>query len=480
MSCGRAGSASTSMSTSAASHGSRRPRSWPRTSNTCSAVGADPKRSTSYPGPDPTTDPACPMQARQPTPRDAAARACSSARGVAGCRGAGPPGRRGRPDLAPAGRTVRSGQTCPAGWHRHRGRAGGRARLSPARAGGSPGRLPGAGGGADQCPAAARRGAERRRDRRLPPSPRRLDRDGDCGRRLGSAGGGGCAGGPGQGRGGPAGGNTLGRHLGGPREAVAAQQMERAGAAESTRAVGAAESSRAAAEAEARRLRSRLAGLEEALEGARRADREGRGLGTIRLGLLLDTLTEAAAGLRRELALPASSLRPADTVDALEPGESAGSGRPRDDPALLDDLLALPRAHLVVDGYNVTKSVWQSMPLEAQRTRLVQGLAALVARTGAEVTCVFDGADVSVPPAMIPGQGVRVRFSARGQTADDLILRMVAAEPSGRPVIVVSSDREVADGVRRQGARALETPALVGLLAGGATPARRHPLPGRP
>jgi hypothetical protein len=33
-------------------------------------------------------------------------------------------------------------------------------------------------------------------------------------------------------------------------------------------------------------------------------------------------------------------------------------------------------------------------------------------------------------------------------------------------VIVVSSDREVADGVRRQGARALETPALVGLLAG--------------
>jgi predicted RNA-binding protein with PIN domain len=173
-----------------------------------------------------------------------------------------------------------------------------------------------------------------------------------------------------------------------------------------------------------------------------------------------------AAGLRRELALPVSSLRPADTVDALEPGGSAGSGRPRDDPALLDDLLALPRAHLVVDGYNVTKSVWPSMPLEAQRTRLVQGLAALVARTGAEVTCVFDGADVSVPSAVIPGQGVRVRFSARGQTADDLILRMIAAEPSGRPVIVVSSDREVADGVRRQGARALETPALVGLLAG--------------
>ena len=104
------------------------------------------------------------------------------------------------------------------------------------------------------------------------------------------------------------------------------------------------------------------------------------------------------------------------------------------------------------------------MPLEAQRTRLVQRLAALSARTGAEVTCVFDGADVSVPPPVTPAQGVRVRFSLHGQSADELIGRLVAAEPPGRAVIVVSSDREVADGVRSSGARAVDSEVLMPLL----------------
>jgi predicted RNA-binding protein with PIN domain len=254
-------------------------------------------------------------------------------------------------------------------------------------------------------------------------------------------------------------------HLNEARTQVATSvDAGRAAAAESARAVSVAESGRAGAEAEARRLRARLAEVEQALEGARRAGREGRSLETARLGLLLDTLAEAAAGLRRELALPASTVRPADTVDAREPAPASAGGRPGDDPATLDDLLSLPQAHLIVDGYNVTKSAWPTMPLQAQRNRLVQGLAALAARTGAEVTCVFDGADVEAP-AVALGPGVRVRFSPHGQTADELIRRLVAAEPVGRPVTVVSSDREVADGVRRSGARAVDSAALVGLMS---------------
>lgn len=258
---------------------------------------------------------------------------------------------------------------------------------------------------------------------------------------------------------------ALRRRLGEARDqAAAAEKAARRAVDEAGRAVAAAETARAAADAEARRLRNRLTALEEALESARRTDREGRSLGTVRLGLLLDTLAEAAAGLRRELALPASALRPADTVDAPQPGVAADAARPRDDPSYLEDLLVLPRAHLVVDGYNVTKAAWPTMPLEAQRTRLVHGLAALTARTGAEVTCVFDGADVSVPPPVTAAQGVRVRFSPQGRSADELIRRLVAAEPPGRPVVVVSSDREVADGVRRRGARAVESTALIALL----------------
>ncbi len=47
---------------------------------------------------------------------------------------------------------------------------------------------------------------------------------------------------------------------------------------------------------------------------------------------------------------------------------------------------------------------------------------------------------------------MRVLFSAAGETADDLIRRLVGAEPAGRPIVVVSSDRQVATDVARAGA----------------------------
>jgi len=263
---------------------------------------------------------------------------------------------------------------------------------------------------------------------------------------------------------------ALRRKLQDARErATGAESEAKAAAAEAGEVTGVAETARSAAEAEARRLRARLTEAEQALETVRRAEREGRSLGTARLRLLLDTLTEAAAGVRRELALPPGDLRPADAV--LETGEAVayvgpdhGRALAPDDPAWLETLLALPQVHLVVDGYNVTKLEWGTMPLEAQRTRLAQGLSALVARTGAEVTCVFDGADLVATPTVTSPRGVRVRFSPPGVTADELVRRLVRAEPEGRPVVVVSSDREVAEGVRRRGVRAVGSRALLGLL----------------
>jgi predicted RNA-binding protein with PIN domain len=54
-----------------------------------------------------------------------------------------------------------------------------------------------------------------------------------------------------------------------------------------------------------------------------------------------------------------------------------------------------------------------------------------------------------------------VLFSSEGETADELIRRLVRAEPPGRPVVVVSSDREVADGVLQSGARPLPSTLLL-------------------
>ncbi|MDG4827166.1 NYN domain-containing protein [Asanoa sp. WMMD1127] len=227
---------------------------------------------------------------------------------------------------------------------------------------------------------------------------------------------------------------------------------------------------RAAADhdAELRRVRARLAEAETAAGSARQSAKEARSVDDARLWLLLETIGQAAVGLRRELALEPTDRRPADYVAEAhgdQPGAaSTARALDNDDPARLDQLLALPRAHLVVDGYNVTKRGYGDMSLEQQRKRLITGLGGIAAQTGDEVTVVFDGAERvhGLPPAP---RGVRVLFSRKGETADELIRRLVRAEPSGRPVVVVSSDREVADGVRRHGAYPLGADALVRRLS---------------
>ncbi|BDH10696.1 NYN domain-containing protein [Streptomyces hygroscopicus] len=225
-----------------------------------------------------------------------------------------------------------------------------------------------------------------------------------------------------------------------------------------------------AADSEARRLKARIAEAEATLEASRRSAREGRSVEDMRLRLLLDTVLDAAQGLRRELALPPASVHPADTVEAVAPGrmtpkDIAARALSEMDPALLDQLLALPQAHLVVDGYNVTKTGYPTMPLDKQRLRLLGGLAVLAAQTGAEMTCVFDGAELAAPVLLAPPRGVRVLFSKPGVTADELIRQLVRAEPPGRPVVVVSTDREVADGVAKAGARPVASALLLKRLA---------------
>ncbi|MER6633265.1 NYN domain-containing protein [Streptomyces sp. NPDC000987] len=240
------------------------------------------------------------------------------------------------------------------------------------------------------------------------------------------------------------------------------------GEMEAVRAEGHAQVS--AAESETRRLKARLGEAEAALEATRKAAREGRSVEDMRVRLLLDTVLDAAQGLRRELALPPVSVRPAETVDAVEPGrmspkDIAARALSEHDPAILDQLLALPQAHLVVDGYNVTKTGYPQMPLEKQRLRLLGQLSQLAAQTGAEVTCVFDGAELAAPVLLAPPRGVRVLFSKPGVTADELIRQLVRAEPPGRPVIVASTDREVADGVARAGARPVASAVLLKRLS---------------
>jgi predicted RNA-binding protein with PIN domain len=225
-------------------------------------------------------------------------------------------------------------------------------------------------------------------------------------------------------------------------------------------------------ETELRRLRAKLAEAEASAATGKQAVKEARAVDDARLWLLVETIGQAASGLRRELALGPADKLPADFVAdnaADRPGtpeRSRARAQDTDDPGRLDQLLALPRAHLVVDGYNVTKRGFADMSLEQQRKRLITGLGSIAAQTGDEVTVVFDGADRihGLPPAP---RGVRVLFSRKGDTADELIRQLVRAEPPGRPIVVISSDREVADGVRRHGAYPMGADSLLRRLSRG-------------
>lgn len=84
----------------------------------------------------------------------------------------------------------------------------------------------------------------------------------------------------------------------------------------------------------------------------------------------------------------------------------------------------------------------------------------MAARTGAEVTVVFDGADVLAVPSARP-RGVRVLFSEPGVQADDVIRDLVAAEPKGRQLVVATSDRAVVTSVQLRGAYAVSSAVLV-------------------
>ncbi|MEV0288059.1 NYN domain-containing protein [Kribbella sp. NPDC050820] len=261
---------------------------------------------------------------------------------------------------------------------------------------------------------------------------------------------------------------TLRRKLNEARQRISGLQSELA--ERTTQAETADErvdAARAEVERELRKLRARITELEAVEHAARRTAGQERELASTRTRLLLDTLLEAASGLRRELALPpGGELRPADTVAGMEP-DAAPVGRtaPDDDPALFDELLALPQVHLIIDGYNVTKTAWPNSPLHSQRQRLVTALGALVAQRRIEVTVVFDGAELSGPVQLNPPRGVRVRFSPAGVIADEVIRQLVRAEPPGRPVVVVSTDREVAESIIKMGARALSATTLIGRIA---------------
>jgi predicted RNA-binding protein with PIN domain len=104
------------------------------------------------------------------------------------------------------------------------------------------------------------------------------------------------------------------------------------------------------------------------------------------------------------------------------------------------------RQKIVVDAYNVIYADDDLRrvaikDLERARRRLVSRLVSYVREKELQVTLVFDGkGTMTDAETVLPGK-IQAVYTPRHQTADDLIISMIAASENPKEIIVVTSDR---------------------------------------
>lgn len=91
------------------------------------------------------------------------------------------------------------------------------------------------------------------------------------------------------------------------------------------------------------------------------------------------------------------------------------------------------------------------------RRGLMDELARFALRRRVRVSVVFDGAPEQHFGDGASYKGVRVFYAERGSNADERIKQMVETARERRTLIVVTSDRELADYVRRCGAQVVRS-----------------------
>ena len=120
--------------------------------------------------------------------------------------------------------------------------------------------------------------------------------------------------------------------------------------------------------------------------------------------------------------------------------------------------------HIIIDGYNVIRQSPDLARLDRQdlqlgRDALVSMLAAYKKRKRHAITVVFDGtAQASLYRSRDNAQGIAIRYSQGGESADDLIRRMARRERDR--ALVVSSDREVMAAAESAGATVMDSTAF--------------------
>jgi predicted RNA-binding protein with PIN domain len=112
----------------------------------------------------------------------------------------------------------------------------------------------------------------------------------------------------------------------------------------------------------------------------------------------------------------------------------------------------------LVDGNNVmAQRVGWHRDKAGARRGLLEELARFARARGVSVSVVFDGAPEEFFADGSSYKGVRVFYSERGSDADERIKGMVEETRGRRTLLVVTSDRRLADYVRRCGAQVVRS-----------------------
>jgi len=109
----------------------------------------------------------------------------------------------------------------------------------------------------------------------------------------------------------------------------------------------------------------------------------------------------------------------------------------------------------LIDGNNFLGFASDSDSSSRKKSSLISRLLQLIRVRGSRVHLVFDGPP---DPSLsnfdeFHGRRLRVFYPPLGQTADDVILRILDKHSDRRTLTVVSSDREIKDNARNRGAK---------------------------
>jgi len=124
--------------------------------------------------------------------------------------------------------------------------------------------------------------------------------------------------------------------------------------------------------------------------------------------------------------------------------------------------------HLIIDGYNLIRqcpdlSRLDQQDLQSGRDALIDRLRAYKRHRPHRITVVFDGiGDPYLQRNRDRIGGITIIYSHAGETADQVISRIVAGD--GPEAVVVSSDRAVMTDAQRRGAAAIPAPEFAGRL----------------